>query len=410
MAAFYNDVIAVLDAGSSKVCCLIAERTRSEPFRIIGSGHQASRGIRNGMISDMQAAQDSISQALATAEQMADSRPRSVIATLPCAKPSSRRVNLEGVLGGGAITPESLDEIIIEDIPAEQVGGSRLVHALPVSYAIDGERGIRNPVGMTGDRLAVEVHLINSERAFAANLISCLAKSELDVEAMVFPSFAAGLAVLNEDEQDLGTAIVDIGASRTTYGIFYDGSLVHAGQLPVGGEHVTHDLARSLSISVETAEWVKILHATADRDCPASGEIRTAAIGAGEEDELLTIPKDKVNRIVSARVEEIVERVRDSIESSGFKQILYGTVVLTGGASQLQGLVEVASRILSQRVRIGRAGNIPGLADALQTPAFAVAVGLLTYGERRPREFLSRTAVARDSGFRGAFRWFRENF
>lgn len=410
MAAFYSDPIAVLDMGSSKVCCLIGERDRAGGFRVRGSGIQAAEGFRGGTVVDMEGARGAVRKAVAAAEKMADATVTRVTTTLPCARPRSRRVNVDFPLRGGTITDESLNSIVFDGVGRNEVNGTRVAHALPVSYAIDGLRGIRDPVGMTGDRFVVEVHVLEAERALVANLAACLAGTELAVDAMVFPALAAGLGVLEEEERDLGAAVVDIGASRTSFGIFYEGSLVHAGSLPVGGEHVTRDLARGLSVSVADAERVKILHGNAAGLLGPGSTVRLRPIGMGEEEDPVEVPREKVNHIVGARAEETVERVRDAIAASGFGPLLYGTVVLTGGASQLQGLVEVASRMLARRVRVGRPAGVPGLANMLETPAFAVAIGLLSYAERRPREFLARAVPAKGRGVRSMFRWVRDNF
>lgn len=410
MAAFSSEPVAVLDMGSSKICCLVAERTRSDGLKIRGSNIQAAEGFRSGTVVDMDRARETVKKVVEAAERMADATVTKVITTLPCANPRSRRVTIDFPLRGETITEENLNGIVFDGVGQDEVNGTRIAHALPTSYMIDGLHGIREPVGMTGEHFKVEVHVLEAERAFATNLASCLAGIELAVDAMVFPALAAGLGVLEEEERELGTAVVDIGAECTTFGIFYEGSLVHAGSVPVGGEHVTRDLARGLSVCVAEAGRIKSLHGNAAVPFGASGAIPIRPIGAGKDEDPIEVSREKVNHIVGARAEETIERVRDAIAASGFGPLLYGTVVLTGGASQLQGLGEAAARIFGRRVRIGRPVGIPGLADMLETPAFAVAAGLLSYAERRPREFLAHAVPARGRGVRSMFRWVRDNF
>jgi cell division protein FtsA len=291
-----------------------------------------------------------------------------------------------------------------------------VLHSLPIGFTLDNAHSIRDPRGMLGRRLGVDMHVVTVDAAAARNLMLTVEQGHLAVEAMVATPYVAAQSVLDDDEADLGTAVVDIGAGTTTTAVFSGGRFVHADGFALGGNHITMDLARGLKGRITDAERIKILHGSAiagrsdDRDM-----ISVASVGEHEGEPPQVVPRAAVTRIIAPRVEEILEMVRDRLAASPFAADPHGPVVLAGGSSQLAGLPEVAARILGRQVRIGRPLGIAGLPEIAKGPAFAAAAGLLVYPQlaylehyepRRTRHLMTGT----DGYFARVGRWLRESF
>ncbi len=403
------EVYSVLDIGAEKTCCLIAGREPNRLLTVIGCGATRSEGFENGVVTDMKRLPATLRKAVRRAEEMADGRITQVVASLPCAHPTSSYRELpEFRINGGRITEQSFSDLRLDDPDQEEGGSTRIVHALPVRYELDGSR-VDDPVDMVGNLLRIQVHLVHAERSVGWNLETCLADAEIEVRAFVFPALAAGLAVMTEEEREIGSVVVDIGASRISLGIFHENALVHTWTTAGGGDYFTRDLARGLGVSLHEATRIKKLHASTVLG-EGLGPVLVRPHEAESEDERVEVPAAAVNEIVASRAAAMFEELADALARSGFPQEMGGVVVLTGGGSQMGGLVEVANRMLARRVRLGRPEGVPGLPDALRKPEFAVLVGLLRYAENPPREFLSRALPPRPGGLRTLVRWLRENF
>jgi cell division protein FtsA len=291
-----------------------------------------------------------------------------------------------------------------------------VLHSLPIGYALDENRGIRDPRGMLGRRLGVDMHVVTTDIAAARNLTLLVERCHIGVEAMVSAPYVSGLSVLAEDEADLGAAVVDLGAGTTTLAVFSDGKFVHVDGFTLGGHHVTMDIARGLTTTIADAERVKTLFGAAlsgpsdDRDM-----ITLSAIDADPRDPPRLIPRAQLVRIIRPRVEEILEMVRDKLAASPFAADPRGRVILVGGASQMTGLSDLAAQILGHQVRIGRPLGIGGLSEETKGPAFAAAAGLLVYPQfaylehcepRKTRALMTGT----DGYFMRVGRWLRESF
>jgi cell division protein FtsA len=319
--------------------------------------------------------------------------------------------------GGARAPPDGDIERVLAAGSRHSVRGGRAVlHSLPVSYALDESRDIRDPRGMLGRRLGVDMHVVTTDVAVARNLMLAVERCHLCVEAMAAAPYAAGLCALADDEADLGAAIVDIGAGTTTVAVFSHGRFVHADAFALGGNHITTDLARGLTAKVVDAERIKTLHGSAiygasdDRDM-----ITVPPVGEDERELPHVVSRAALVRIISPRVEEILEMVRDRLAASPFAADPGARVVLTGGSSQLAGLPEIAARVLARRVRVGRPLGVAGLPEAAKGPAFAVAAGLLIYPQVAHLEQVeSRRTRALMTGTEGYFarvgRWLRESF
>lgn len=404
--------VAALDVGSTKVCCLIARVDDPGTIRVVGIGHQIASGVRAGAIVDMEGAETSIGAAVHAAEQMAGETIRDVVVNVSGGYPVSHTFNAEVGVPGQEVSEGDVRRALAH-ARALQIGPeSAVVHAIPVGFSLDGNRGIRDPRGMYGDRLGVQVHVITASAGAVRNLHTCVARCHLDIEAMVVSPYASALACLVEDEMELGVACIDLGGGTTTISVFFEGQMVWTDCIPVGGSHVTNDIARGLTTPVVHAERMKTLHGSAMAAVSDDREmIDVPQIGEEERGTTNHVPKSLLVRIVQPRLEEIFELVRSHLEQSGFAKLAGRRVVLTGGASQLPGTRELAQLILDKQVRIGRPTRIAGLGDAHAGPAFSTAAGLLIHAVRHPTEIpVSGHEAVTATGLWGRVGlWLREN-
>lgn len=385
-----SGVITVLDVGSSKICCMIARlkpredgqvlRGRTHQVQMIGIGHQKSQGVKSGVVVDLDLAEQAIRLAVDAAERMAGLTVDSLIVNLSAGRLKSEIFSATINLGGHEADASDIRRVLGAGAKQALQTEREVVHSLPVGFSLDAERGVRDPRGMVGDTLGVDMHVLTADAAPLRNLELCINRSHLSVERMVATPYASGLAALVDDEADMGAACIDMGGGTTTISVFSEGKFVFADAIPIGGNHVTLDMARGLSTRLEDAERLKVMHGSAlpsgadDRDI-----VTVPPIGNDHSDVPVQIPRAVMTRIIRARIEETLELVRDRLSQSGYGSTVGKRVVLTGGASQLSGLPEAARRILGRSVRIGRPLGVSGLPEAAKGPAFATPVGLLIY-------------------------------
>lgn len=383
-------LLTVLDVGSTKVSCVIARlRPREEsaflPGRthhmdVLGIGYQKSYGVKSGVVIDLDAAEQSIRLAVDAAERMAGLTVDSLIVNISSGRLASETFNASVDLGGHEVEKSDIRRVLSAGAKQALAAERHLVHSLPIGYTLDGERGIRDPLGMLGDTLGVDMHVLTADSAPLRNLELCINRCHLSVEAIVATPYASGLAALVDDEAEMGVACIDMGGGTTTISVFSEGKFIHADAIAIGGGHVTMDVARGFSTRMEDAERLKVMYGSAlpsaadDRDL-----ISVSPIGDDERDVPNQYPRSVLTRIIRARVEETLELVRDRLNQSGLRHIVGKRVVLTGGASQLAGMPEVARHILARNVRIGRPLGIAGLPSAAKGAAFSATVGLLIY-------------------------------
>ncbi|WP_343562374.1 cell division protein FtsA [Kiloniella sp. b19] len=417
--AIKNGTVAALDVGSSKICCFIAHIDGKQDPRVIGIGQQASKGMKSGNIVDIEALEDAIVNAVHSAEQMAGETIERVIVNVSGGQPRSHRLNLEIAVAGHAVTDQDLHHAInhanqIKGPTIEDESGRDILHSIFTGYTLDGNRGIRDPRGMHGERLGVNMHLITSALNTRRNLISCINRCHLELSAFALSGYASGLATLVDDEMELGVTLIDMGGTTTSIAVFCEGHLVHSDVIPVGGQHVTNDVARGLSTPVAEAERMKTLygHAIA-AEADDRNFIDVPQVGEEEPGQSHQVPHSLLVGIIQPRIEETLELVRDRLVSSGFDKVGGRRVVLTGGASQLPGLPDLAGHILNTQVRIGKPIRVTGLADATGGPNFATCAGLLTYTTLVDTDVpIEKTPEVThpQSLFGKIGHWFRENF
>ncbi len=410
-----NGLVAALDVGTTKVCCLIARTGGDQGPRIVGIGHQVSKGLRNGTIVDLDQAETSIRATVEAAEQMAGENIHEVVVNLSGGKPKSRLVAYEVAIGGHEIGDGDIRRILDPaNLAQEKPEERELLHRIPMGYGVDGNRGIADPRGMYGERLSVNMHVVTALRGPMRNLESVIRRCHLGVEHVVVSPYAAALGVLSEEEKALGVTCIDMGGGSTSVSVFFDGEPVHTDVLPLGGAHVTKDIARGLVTPLNHAERLKTLYGNAMTSANDDRQlIQVPSVGEEETPEAHTVPRSVLIGIVKPRMEEIFELVRDRLREAGFDQVAGRGLVLTGGASQLPGVRELADAILDKQARFGRPLAMDGMAEAAAGPTFAACAGLLQYGlgHRAEETGAEMPQAAEPQGRFGRIgQWLRENF
>lgn len=420
-------IIGAIDIGSTKIACLILKpvvtREGAEPrFKVLGFGQQASRGVRAGNVVDINAAEVSIRAAVEQAEHMAGVLLKDVHVALSCGAARSQVIGVEVPSTGGEVSAADLSRAIAIGRARFPSSDREVLHCMPSSFSVDGARGIRNPVGMLGDTLGVSLHAVSVAQGPLRNVEACVGRSHLDIAGKAVSPYAAGLATLVADEIELGATIIDMGGGTTSIAVFKDGGLVHAEVLPIGGNHVTSDIARGLSTSLSQAERLKTLFgSTLSGPNDARELIAVQQIGEDDGDDDGSVPRSILTGIIQPRIEETLEMVRDRLMEAGLSSIAARRVVLTGGASQLNGIREIASRIVSKQVRLGKPAFLVDAPETVTGAAFSACAGLASWALQRPKELAAQgsdegleeipfvpSSAAR--GIVGLKRWLKENF
>jgi cell division protein FtsA len=418
--------VAAIDIGTSKIACLIAKlsphapqevlRRRTHSIEVMGFAHTGAHGMKAGNVVDLVEAEEAVRHAVDVAERSARRQIEAVIVSVSSGRLASELFAAEVDVTGAAVSDSDIARVLAAGSRRSLRQGRVVLHSLPIAFALDDARGIRDPRGMLGRRFGVDMHIVTTDDAAVRNLMLAVERSHLAVEAMAASPYASGLAVLADDEADHGAAVIDMGAGTTTAAVFSAGRFIHADGFALGGFHVTMDLARGLSASVYDAERIKTLYGSVlaggldERDM-----ITVPTVGVDERDPPQFVSRASLTRIIKPRVEEILEMVRDRLAASPFAAEPRARVVLTGGASQLTGLPELAARILGRPVRVGRPLGIGGLPEDAKGAAFAVAAGLLVYPQAAHLEHFeprkTRHLMTGTGGYISRVgRWLRESF
>jgi len=411
-------VIAALDVGTSKVTCFIAERNGQGELAIVGIGQDTAEGLKAGTVTDMAAAVKSIGTAVHRAEVMADTRVRELFVSVSGGAPRSTYADISLDVSGRQIGNTDIQAAFDTARADGAIEGCEIVHAVSTAYDLDGSRGIRDPKGMYGDQLRMQLHMVSVAHGAFRNLLSCLSRCDLDLEAPVISAYASGLACLVEDEKDLGVTIIDMGCGGTGLASFSGGEFNWTATVPLGGAHVTNDIALGLTTPLANAEHMKRLYASAIGGPADNREmIEVPQLGEPELHSARQIPRSLLTGIVRPRLEETFELVRDFLDSSGTAGASARRIVLTGGASQLQGVGELASEILEKQVRLARPLPIQGLAEAVAGPNCATCAGLLIYAAERHDDSQARRQAREhtspqpaESALGRIGQWLRANF
>ena len=372
--------IVGLDIGTTKVCVLIAEPSEVGRLHVIGIGSCPSRGMRKGVVVNLDACVASVKQAIEEAELMAGCAVERAFVGI--AGPHVRGLNSRGVVAIAArdreVTREDVQRVLEAAGAVNIPSGRDIIHVLPQEFSVDDHNGIHDPAGMTGAKLEADVHLITASVTAAQNLVNAVNRAGVEVEGMVLEQLAASEGVLTQDEKEMGVALVDIGGGTTSLLIFENGAVRHMAVLPVGGDNVTSDIAVGLRTPVPEAERIKRRHGCALSSLVDHEDtIEVPSVG-GRKSRVLS--RQILCEIIQPRVEEIFGLIAEEFVRSGFDRSIHAGIVLTGGGAMLEGIIEMAEDALDAPVRRGAPGEIGGLADPVCTPLYSTAVGLTLYG------------------------------
>jgi cell division protein FtsA len=399
-----------LDIGTSKVVTIVGEISPENVLEVIGIGSNPSRGLKRGVVVNIESTVQSIQRAIEEAELMAGCEIHTVYSGI--AGSHVRSLNSHGIVAirDKEVSASDVDRVIdaarAVAIPADQ----KVLHVLPQEFLIDSQEGIREPIGMSGVRLEAKVHLVTGAVSAAQNIVKCIQRCGLDVEDVVLEQLASSHAVLTEDEKELGICLVDMGGGTTDIAVFCGGAIQHTAVIPIAGDQVTNDIAVSLRTPTQYAEEIKIKYACALSQLANVDEtIEVPSVGDRPPRRLA---RQTLAEVVEPRYEELFSLVRDELRRSGFEELIAAGIVLTGGCAKMEGAIELAEEIFHVPVRLGIPQYVGGLSDVVRNPIHATGVGLLLYGKETVQARADRSVAS--VGMPGVFQrmknWFQGNF
>ena len=410
MSKDYKDLLVSLDIGTSKVVAIVAELQGEGHYEVIGLGQSESKGLKKGVVVNIEATVQSIQRALEEAELMADCKITNVFTGI--AGSHIRSFNSSGMVAikDKEVTQTDVARVIETakaiNIPTDQ----QVLHILTQEFIIDGQEDVREPIGMSGIRLEVKVHIVTGAVSAAQNIVKCVRRCGLEVNDLILQPLASSLAVLTEDEKDLGVVLVDIGGGTTDIAIFAEGAIRHTAVIPIAGDQITSDIAMALRTPTPDAEDIKVGYGIA-KQALADPDEMVEVPGLGERGPR-TLSRQALAAVIEPRVEELFSLVQQVVRESGYEELLSSGVVITGGASMMPGMVELGEDIFLKPVRIGAPEYAGGLSDVVRNPRYSTAMGLLVEGSAQR---MRGRKVAVQSGNAGQVfsrmkEWFLSNF
>ncbi|MBA3660274.1 MAG: cell division protein FtsA [Gammaproteobacteria bacterium] len=405
-----KDLLVGIDIGTSKVVALVGESASDGKLNVIGFGSHPSQGLKRGVVVNIESTVQSIQRAVEDAELMAGCEIFSAYTGI--AGSHIRSVNSHGIVAirDHEVSQSDIDRVIDAAkaiaIPADQ----KILHVLPQEYIIDNQDSIREPVGMSGVRLEAKVHIVTGAVSAAQNIVKCMKRCGLTTSDIVLEQFASSQSILTEDEKELGVCMIDIGGGTSDIAIFTDGAIRHTAVIPIAGDQVTNDIAIALRTPTRNAEEIKINHGCALQDLVDTNQmIDIPMIGDRSGRKL---PRRALSEVIEARYEELFTLALAELQKSGLEQIISAGVVLTGGASKIEGAKELGESIFKVPVRIGRPHQVTGLADIINNPIYATGVGLLVYGLKQRNSLRENTLSqpSMKSLWSRMKNWFQGNF
>ena len=405
-----KNLIVGLDIGTSKVVAIVGEITPDHGIEIIGIGSNPSRGLKKGVVVNIELTVQSIKRAVREAELMAGCEIHSVFAGI--AGSHIRSLNSHGIVAirDNEVSHGDVDRVIdaakAVAIPADQ----KILHVLPQEFIIDNQGGIKEPVGMSGVRLEARIHIVTGAVSAAQNIVKCVRRCGLEVDDIILEQIASGYSVLSEDEKELGVCLIDIGGGTTDIAVFSEGAIHHTAVIPIAGDQVTSDIAVILRTPTQDAEDLKIRYAAALTQLAGQDEIiEVPSVGDLPPRRLA---RQTLAEVVQPRYEELLDLVQAELRRSGYERLLAAGIVLTGGSSKMDGLIQLAEEIFHVPARLGAPRHVSGLSDMAQGPIYATGVGLLLFGQRQSQEGLMQPQL--NEGMQGVWErmksWFKGNF
>ncbi|HXH02893.1 MAG TPA: cell division protein FtsA [Candidatus Competibacteraceae bacterium] len=402
-------LVVGLDIGTSKVVVIVGERDPSGRVEVIGIGSHPSRGLKKGVVVNIESTVQSIQKAVDEAERMAGCQIHSIYTGI--AGSHIRSLNSHGVtaIKNHEVSAEDVERVIeaarAVAIPADQ----RILHILPQEFIIDGQEGIREPVGMSGVRLEARVHMVTGAVSAAQNIIKCVRRCGLEVDDVILQQLASARAVLTEDEKELGVCLVDIGGGTTDIAIYTHGAISHTAVIPIAGDQVTNDIAVALRTPTQYAEQIKLAHACCLRQLASADEsIEVPSVG---ERAARRLSRQTLAEVVEPRYEELFSLVQAELQRSGYENLIAAGIVLTGGSAKMEGAVELAEEVFHMPVRLGAPHSVTGLPEVVNNPVYSTAVGLLLFGQENRELKRSQPLLPGKQGLLARMKsWFQGNF
>jgi len=403
-----NQMIVGLDIGTSKVVCIVGEITPEGSVEVVGIGSHPSRGLKKGVVVNIESTVMSIQRAVEEAELMAGCQIHSVYAGI--AGNHVRSMNSHGIVAirDREVFKPDIERVIdaaqAVAIPADQ----KILHILPQEFVIDSQEGVKEPLGMSGVRLEAKVHLVTCAVNAAQNIEKCIRRCGLEVEDVILQQLASSQAVLTEDEKELGVCLVDIGGGTTDIAIFTEGAIRHTAVIPIAGDQVTNDIAMAIRTPTPHAEEIKIKYACALAKIAGENEtVKVPSVGDRADRDL---SRQALAEVVEPRYDELFTLVQAELRRSGFEDLIAAGVVLTGGTSKMEGAVDLAEEIFHMPVSIGKPSGFAGLVDIVKNPIYSTAVGLLLCGKQRLEEGEWSRNVRQEGMIEKIKKWFNGNY
>ncbi|CAG0948740.1 Cell division protein FtsA [Burkholderiales bacterium] len=405
-----KNLVVGLDIGTSKIVAIVAEIGPEGELNVIGLGTQPSRGLKRGVVVNIEATMASIQRVLEEAELMADCRIGAV--TTGIAGSHIRSLNSSGMVAikEGEVVQADIDRVIETAKAIAIPNDQQILHILPQEFIIDGQDDVREPLGMSGVRLEVKVHIVTGAVSAVENIAKCVRRCGIELTDIVLQPLASAAAVLNDDEKELGVCLMDIGGGTTDIAVFADGAIRHTSVIPIAGDQVTNDIAMTLRTPTKEAEELKIRHGCALRQLADANDI-VEVPGVGERAPR-KLSRPMLAEVIEPRIEELYTLVQSELRRSGFEELLSSGIVITGGTSMLQGMAELGEEVFHLPCRVGAPSYLGGLADVVRSPRYSTAMGLLLHG--RDQWLRAQSARAQVKGITGVAermrQWFKANF
>jgi len=398
-------ILSAIDIGTTKVTCLIADYDeRTKKFHIVGVGCHASRGVKKGLITHVSSTEEAILNAVHAAEKMARTTIQGAVINIAGKHLMSELISLSTTLPHQTVTDDDINGLVRRASHVEAKSNFDVIHAFPLQHTLDSTSGIKDPRGLMGRKLTTKIHVVTSDQKALQNLLHCVHRCHLNVRSVITSSIASGYATLTEDEMEMGVTLIDIGGDTTEISIFYEGNVIHSLSIPLGGLHITNDIAHGFNISLAQAERLKTLHGS--------------ALETGEDDKVLIhfsrqgdpkkrcVKKKVLTQIIKPRIEEVFKVIKSRLEKTNMYKVAGRRIVLTGGCSQLSSIKIMAAHVLGKQVRLGQPLRLKG--DIAATAALSTAAGLLDFAYQD--WYHQKTEVKRTSGWSGMVTWVKENF
>ena len=404
-----KNLIVGLDIGTSKIVTIVAEIKAEGTLEVIGVGMHESSGMKKGMVVNIDATMAAIQRAVGDAELMADCKIREVYTGIAGSHIKSSNANGMVKIKDKEVVQADIDRVVETASSVSLPTDQQILHILEQEFSIDGQDGIKKPLGMSGKRLEVEVHIVSGAIAAVQNIMKCVHRCGLEVHEMILQPLASSKAVLSDDERDLGVCLVDIGGGTTDVAIFTAGAIRHTAVIPIAGDQITNDIAMAMRTPTKDAEDIKIKYGCALRQLAGNDLIEVPGVG---ERSARMLSRQTLAEVIEPRIEELYSLVQTELRRSGFEDLLSSGIVITGGSAAMQGMVELGEEIFHMPVRLGLPHYVGGLSDVVKTPRFSTGVGLLLYGMERYQQH--QTERMNSSSFSDVLArmkaWFHGNF